>query len=176
MAKNALIQELANHITSLRRYALVLTRDRQNAEDLVQESLMRAIAAAGSWRRDSNLRAWLFRIMHNLHISDMRRLRVRASHDHDRSGEAAEDPPQLLRLEVRNVLAALAELPEAQRQAITLIAIEDLKYEEAAKILGIPVGTLMSRLARGREALRQTVNGGKTPKLQPKLHVIRNAR
>ncbi|WP_119462477.1 sigma-70 family RNA polymerase sigma factor [Rhodospirillaceae bacterium SYSU D60014] len=173
MTKNALIQELTNHIVSLRRYALVLTRDRQDAEDLVQESLMRAIAAVDSWRRGSDLRAWLFRIMHNLHISNMRRLQVRGSHKQGgSSAEAAEEPSQMLRIEVRNVLAALAELPEAQRQAITLIAIEDLRYEEAAKILDIPMGTLMSRLARGREALRQSMDGRKTPT----LHVIRSSR
>src|SRR3546814_4125643 len=85
--------------------------------------------------------------MHNLHISNMRRLQVRGNHKQDGAGEAAaEQPSQMLRIEVRTVLAALAELPQAQRQAIPLIAIEDLKYEEAAKILDIPIGTLMSRL------------------------------
>lgn len=171
----ALREEIAEHIASLRRYALVLTRDRDDAEDLVQECLAKAIAAADGYRPCGDMRAWLFRILHNAHVSAVRRRRVRemSGIGQDPSGrtqEAAQDRG----LEVRDVLAALDRLPEEQRQAVTLIAIEELRYEEAARILGIPVGTLMSRLGRGRAALRDMLNARERP-TGPKLRLIKGA-
>lgn len=158
--------QLTAEIAALRRYALVLTGNRADAEDLVQECLTRAIAAAASWPGGPNLRRWLFRILHNTHVSDLRRRRVRAEHDSAAMGEGVSAPDQQARLEAQAVLAALAGLPEPQRQALTLVALDGMRYEEAAAILGIPTGTLMSRLARGREALRRALAGEERPVLR----------
>jgi RNA polymerase sigma factor (sigma-70 family) len=165
-------EEMAVHIASLRRYALALTRNGDEAEDLVQECLSRAIAGAGTFRPDGDLRVWLFRILHNVHISNLRRrkLEVAARADHDGS-EAVAEPTQHRRLEVREVMAALSQLPEDQRRAVALIATEELKYDEAAKRLGIPIGTFMSRLGRGRAALRKLLS----QTTRPRLRVVRGS-
>jgi RNA polymerase sigma-70 factor (ECF subfamily) len=155
---------LHEHVQSLRRYALVLTRNPVDAEDLVQETLAKAIAAANSWQPGSELRPWLFRILHNTHVSGVRKARVRA--------EAAPDLPepivpehQLAEIELRQVLEALEELPEAQRRPIMLVALEDMSYAEAARSLDVPLGTFMSRLGRGRAALRKLMGEMRRGKL-----------
>jgi RNA polymerase sigma factor (sigma-70 family) len=171
----SLREEIAEHITSLRRYALVLTRNREEAEDLVQECLARAIAAADSFRPGADMRAWLFRILHNVHVSALRRQKVRETllpgqEDGERSVEAG----QYRALEVREVLDALGQLPDEQRRAVTLIALEEMKYDEAAKVLGVPVGTLMSRLGRGRAALRELLGGQRQARQPgPKLRIVK---
>lgn len=150
--------ELHAHIGSLRRYALVLTRDAVAADDLVQETLVKAIAKADTFQPGSDLRPWLFRILHNTFISDLRRAKTRA--------EAAVEMPEPVsnecqdtRLELKQVLGALDQLPEAQRMPIILIALREMSYAEAARTLDVPLGTFMSRLGRGREALRKIVQG-----------------
>ena len=150
--------ELHAHIGSLRRYALVLTRDAVAADDLVQETLVKAIARAETFQHGSDLRPWLFRILHNTHISGLRREKTRS--------EAASDLPEPIardcqhtQLELKQVLSALDQLPEAQRAPIILIALKEMSYAEAARALDVPLGTFMSRLGRGREALRQIVQG-----------------
>lgn len=157
---------LAVETAALRRYAIVLAGNRADAEDLVQECLTRALAAAASWPGGPNLRRWLFRIMHNIHVSDLRRRRVRTDYDRSIAIETSHAPDQQAQLEAKAVLAALARLPEPQRQAIALVAIDGTRYDEAAAILGIPTGTLMSRLARGREALRRALAEDQAPVLR----------
>ncbi len=172
MSERLASEDWAEHVASLRRYAFALTASRQEAEDLVQDTLARAIAAAGSWRRTGSLRAWLFSIMHNAFLTGVRAQRPRVHQPEEGDLEPAQPPPQLARLEVQEVLRALTRLPEPQRAAITLIALEEFSYEEAAAILGVPLGTLMSRLARGRETLRRIVNG----EPRPHLRVVENDR
>jgi RNA polymerase sigma-70 factor (ECF subfamily) len=155
MTEQAVSDQLLRHVGGLRRYAFALTGGQQEAEDLVQDTLLRAIAAAGSFRRGGNLRAWLFSIMHNAFISGVRRRAPQLAELDDEIAAPAGAQAQLIRLELRDALSALARLPEPQRAALSLIALEDFSYEEAARVLDIPLGTLMSRLARGREALRQ---------------------
>ena len=172
MADRAMIEDLPLHVAGLRRYALALTGSRFEAEDLVQETLARAIAAAPGFRKGGNLRGWLFTIMHNAFISSVRARRT-ADRELDADlPELSQPPTQLERLEVRDVLAALARLPEAQRAALVLIALEDFSYSEAARVLGIPLGTLMSRLARGREALRRAMSED----APPQLHIVGDRR
>jgi RNA polymerase sigma factor (sigma-70 family) len=166
MTNQALIDNLAEHVAGLRRYAFALLGSRQEAEDLVQETLARAIAAAGSFRQTGSLRAWLFSIMHNAFISGVRGRRPLERELDEIRPEMAHPPPQVARLEVRDVLAALQQLPEAQREALILIAVEEFSYEEAARVLGIPLGTLTSRLARGRETLRRVMSGEARPQLR----------
>lgn len=159
-----LADRLHEQVQSLRRYALVLTRDPNEAEDLVQETLTKAIAAAHTWQPGTELRPWLFRILHNTHVSGLRKAKVRA--------EAAPDLPepvapehQLAEIELKQVLEALNELPEAQRKPIVLVALEDMSYAEAARTLDVPLGTFMSRLGRGRAALRKLMGEFRRGKL-----------
>ena len=159
-------EELSDHIRDLRRYALALRGHSGEAEDLVQDCLVQAIANWDSWQRGTNLRSWLFRIMHNLHVTAIRRRRVHDMVLSRARAEPAFTADQGTSLDVQDVLRALQKLPEAQKEAIALVALEDLSYQEAARQLDIPLGTFMSRLARGRETLRQIMAGGALPLLR----------
>jgi RNA polymerase sigma factor (sigma-70 family) len=148
-------------IPALRRYARALMRDRAGADDLVQDCLERAVSR---WyqRRDGDVRAWLFTILHNLAVNQFRKAASRGRHvpidesNEDSFGEAAVQEQKLI---YRDVLEKLARLPEDQRAVLLLVAVEDLSYAEAAKVLGVPVGTVMSRLSRARERLQQEIEG-----------------
>jgi RNA polymerase sigma factor (sigma-70 family) len=144
-------------IPRLRRYARVLTRDTVAAEDLVQDCLARALGKIHLWEQGTDLRAWLFAILHHQHISLARRearqrasIQLQISHSH-----SLLPPPQAARLELRDLERALAKLPEKQRSLILLIGLEGMQYEEAASAVNLPVGTVRSRVARGRETLRK---------------------
>jgi RNA polymerase sigma-70 factor (ECF subfamily) len=151
------VQEL---IPRLRRYARALTGDRTAADDLVQDTLERAWNKLHLWRRGSDLRAWLFTIMHNVHVNQVR---SRASAAMVSLDDEVFDPParptQTDMLEVRDIDAALRRLPLEQREVLLLVALERMSYDEAARTLAIPIGTVMSRLARGRERLRGLLSG-----------------
>lgn len=135
---------------ALRRYALGLTHDADLADDLVQDCLERAIRKRRLWRPSGALRAWLFRMLLNIHRNDLRRnKRIPAQLPIDDLELAGRDG-MAGRVELRETVRAMAALPQAQREALLLIAVEELSYTEAAKVLGIPAGTLMSRLMPGR--------------------------
>jgi RNA polymerase sigma factor (sigma-70 family) len=163
--RKELERSINDYVTSLRRYALVLTRNSDAAEDLVQETLVKAIAASESWQPGTDLRVWMFRIMHNTHVSERRRHQVR---------EQAKpmlpipidtsDPTK--RIELQQVLDALDQLPEAQRQPIVLVALQEMSYAEAAQTLDLPLGTFYSRIGRGRAALRRIIEDLKTTRLK----------
>jgi len=152
--------QIAEQIPRLRRYARALTGERSAADDLVQDTLERALSRFHLWRRGSDLRAWLFTIMHNIYVNQARS-RVRHRH------EALEDEPaaEAMRarepdwLELRDLDGALARLPREQRAVLLLVGLEQFTYEEAARVLEIPLGTVMSRLSRGRERLRAILDG-----------------
>ena len=164
-ARAELEGRLNDYVASLRRYAMVLTRNADIAEDLVQETLTKAIAASEQWRPGSDLRVWLFRIMHNTHVSEQRRAKVReAAKPMLVDAVPTEDPTT--RLELQQVLKALDQLPDAQREPIVLVALKDMSYAEAARVLNVPMGTLYSRLARGRTALRNVLSGMKATGLK----------
>jgi RNA polymerase sigma factor (sigma-70 family) len=149
-------------IPSLRRYAHGLMRDRATADDLVQDCLERAISRWHQRREDSDPRSWMFTIMHNLAINQMRQKRRRGPHialeDVDESSLPFA-PPQDESLRHQDLLRALGELPEDQRALLLLISVEDVAYAEAADMLKIPIGTVMSRLGRARERLRSAMEG-----------------
>ncbi len=152
--------DIATHIPRLRRYARALTGDMTSAEDLVQDTLERAWRRLSLWRSGSDLRAWLFTIMHNIFVNQLRG----GSHKQNKATElAASDlsvtAPQEDRLILRDLNKALGNLSHDQREVLLLIGLEQMSYEEAAKVLGIPVGTVMSRLSRGREQLRAMMGG-----------------
>lgn len=140
----------------LRRYARSLTRDDAQAEDLVQDTLVRAYEGRGSFRSGGNLRGWLLSILHNTFIDARRRRAAETRRLEQAAGLADTALPaeQESRVRLRQVQAAFMGLPEEQRAALHLVAIEGLSYQEAAGALGIPIGTLMSRLGRARAALR----------------------
>jgi RNA polymerase sigma-70 factor (ECF subfamily) len=138
----------------LRRYAHALAASREDADDLVQDTLERAWARSGLWRGVADMRAWLFGIMHNLHVDRLRRGRLATVPMDESTPEGRVDPAQEERLAVRDLQAALDRLGAGQREVLLLVALEDMSYADIARTLGIPIGTVMSRLARGREHLR----------------------
>ena len=143
-------------IPRLRRYARALTRDVTRADDLVQSCLTRAVAKQHLWQPGTDLRAWLFTILHNQHVNDIRRA-VREENNvsiDDIAPAAAVQANAMDVLALRDLEAALAKLPGEQRQVILLVGLEGLAYEEVASILRVPVGTVRSRLSRGRDQLR----------------------
>jgi RNA polymerase sigma-70 factor (ECF subfamily) len=148
---------LEAEIPRLRRYAHALTRDTIAADDLVQECMVRGIAKQHLWMEGTDLRAWLFTIMHNQFVNTVRRgVRegvVVALLDTEPSLQRA--PSQDKSLELRDLDRAMARLPEEQRSVILLVGLEGMSYETVAEMMGIPVGTVRSRLSRGREVLRQ---------------------
>jgi RNA polymerase sigma-70 factor (ECF subfamily) len=150
--------DLVEHLPRLRRYARALTRDAARADDLVQDTLERALVKLDLWRPGSDLRAWLFTLMHNLHVNQSRA--ARPSHaELDTARDVPVPGGQMTALALRDIDAALAALPDEQREVVLLVGLEQFAYAEAAGILGIPVGTVMSRLARGRERLRDLLAG-----------------
>lgn len=156
-AMTSLIEPL---IPALRRYARALLRDRTAADDLVQDCLERAIGRWHQRRQDGDARTWIFTILHNLAINRLRQAQRRGRHvaieDAD-PDSVSHPPPQEDRIRHHDVVQALADLPEDQRAVLLLVAVEDLSYAEAAHVLDVPIGTVMSRLARGRERLRRAL-------------------
>ena len=148
-------EQLGAMLPRLRRFARVITRHVQDADDLVQVAIEKALTHADQWRPESRLDSWMFGIMKNAWIDEIRarhrRSRVLAPEEAglDVGDRSAEDRDIAL-----SVQAAMARLPDEQRLAIALVLVEGLSYKEAAETLGIPIGTLTSRLARGREAMQ----------------------
>lgn len=156
-------EEILGHVSALRRYALLLVGDPHDADDLVQECLVRVIAQARSWRRVNELRAYLFATLHNLFVDGHRRRRARRNEVPIETviADLLAPPRQQDWIELRDLVAALQVLPKEQREVVLLVGLEGLSYLEAANVIGVPVGTVMSRLSRGREALRRlTMHGG----------------
>jgi RNA polymerase sigma-70 factor, ECF subfamily len=151
---------IEQQIPRLRRYARALTRNRERADDLVQDTLGRALLKERFWQPGTNLRAWLFTIMHNQNVNNVRRdLRESGAVDLEQTSvtlPATTDPTasrQIFELE-----RALAQLPLEQRQVILLVGLEGMSYEDTAGILSVPIGTVRSRLSRARDALRKLLD------------------
>jgi RNA polymerase sigma factor (sigma-70 family) len=148
-------------IPALRRYATALLRSREGADDLVHDCLVQALDKLDARRNDADVRAWLFSIMHNLFISQLRRSKARAAReslDEMHAANASTYPNQENSLRWRDLVRSLNRLPVEQRTVVLLVSVGDLSYAEAASVLGIPIGTVMSRLSRGRAQLREMVN------------------
>jgi RNA polymerase sigma factor (sigma-70 family) len=143
----------------LRRYARAMVGERAAADDLVQDTLEKAWARVSQWRAGSDLRAWLFSIMHNLRVDQLRRPALSTRSLEEDPVEPPTRATQTDRLEVRDLESALARLPEEQRAVLLLVALEEMSYQEVASVLDIPTGTVMSRLSRGRERLRLILDG-----------------
>ena len=167
---DSFLDQLEACVPALRRYARALTRSADLADDLVQDCLERAISRRGLFRPSGPVRAWLFTILLNLH-----RNALRASHrrgeivDFDTIPEPSTPAPQPGHIALAEMARAIDTLPLEQKEALLLVTLEGLAYSEAADILKIPQGTLMSRLGRARAALR-TLTG--TP-VEPHLRTVK---
>jgi RNA polymerase sigma-70 factor (ECF subfamily) len=155
--------DLVAAIPRLRRYARVLTGDPNRADDLVQDTLARAWEKRRLWRAGSDLRAWLFTIMHNVHVNQLalvRRDAANVSIDADPGDPAWQLPVrgnQLERVELLEIVEQIGRLPPDQREVLLLAAVEELRYDEIASALAVPVGTVMSRLSRARAKLQRLI-------------------
>lgn len=149
-------------IPKLRRYARALTQDKERADDLVQDALERALTKVELWKRGTDLRAWLFTVLHNVYINNLKK--------HHRGGEhvpfevtmAHEGyaDTQLVEVELKECLAAMDRLPLEQREVMILVALEEMSYAQVADVVGAPIGTVMSRLSRARHNIRKLMDRG----------------
>ena len=153
----------------LRRYARALLRDSVSADDLVQDCVERALSRLTLFRAGTNMRSWLFTIMHNVYVNSVRR----RSHAPDRDvltpgvADSHPTPPeQHAALVARDIARSLGLLSDEHREIVLLVDLEDMSYKQAAQVVGVPIGTVMSRLARGREHLRELMEGGSPPGLR----------
>lgn len=157
MSMNRFCEELTALLPRLRRFARGLTHDAADADDLCQQTVERALKARQQWQEGTRLDAWVYRIMRNQWIDETRartrRFRTFVHEDEGLNVGTAGDRDAENQVELGNVGRALARLPEEQREAVVLVLVEGFSYKEAAEIIGVPQGTLTSRLGRGREAL-----------------------
>ena len=163
-------QDIVAEIPRLRRYVRALTGEAVRADDLVQDTLERALGKWSLWGA-GNLRAWLFSIMHNLFVNQARSPRLVDYPGDDALPDLPTRATQNDALELRDFAHSLSRLPEEQREVVLLVALEDLSYGDTAKVLGVPVGTVMSRLSRGRERLRALLDGCEP--VEPQLKVVK---
>jgi RNA polymerase sigma-70 factor (ECF subfamily) len=166
------VEQTLLHIPALRRYARLLTGDTTRADDLVQDTLERACVKWALWQPGSALRSWLLSLMHNLFLNQRRDWRHDDGHlSLDDVPEPAHEP-QARTAERLDLQQGLARLPPAMREVLLLVAVEEYTYAEAATILGVPVGTVMSRLHRARERLRDLMTAADTRPTTP-LHLVK---
>jgi len=157
---------LAAQIPGLRRYARALTRNVQTADDLVQDCLERAWRKAHRWEAGTDLRAWLFTVMHNVYVNGLRRKRPETE---PMEHSDYEDPrPQTAEagLQLRDLEQGLAQLSPEQREVLLLVCLEEMSYEQVALVTGVPIGTVMSRLHRARERMRTYMAGERRPAIR----------
>ena len=167
---------IARELPRLRRYAWALRND-AGADDLVQDCIERALRKHQLWQRGTNIRAWLFRILYNLHLSGLRagrRLPAHVPFD-DVPSPSIDGGRQLVAVELGEISQALAELPPEQRDVVLLAALEGMRYDEIADVLGIAIGTVRSRLSRGRASLRDSAAGRvvEPPARAPRLRRVK---
>lgn len=161
-SRDAIIAE----IPRLRRYARALTGGMDTADDLVQETLERALEKWRFWQRERDLRPWLFSIMHNLHADHLRGSRHIDYCEADDLPEIPQRPEQQDGLELRDLDRALGLLTLEQREILLLVGLEELSYQDVARTLGVPQGTVMSRLSRARARLKAILAGEAIPQLK----------
>ena len=165
MINNIRLEEcITEQIPRLRRYARALTKDKVSADDLVQDCLELAWSKRGTWAEGGNIRAWMFSIMHNVFINGVRRKKI---HDDFVANAAHTDDEheKESKYEMHDLEHCLKQLKPEYREVILLAGLENLSYKEIASITGAPIGTVMSRLSRGREELRRSMSGENKVKL-----------
>lgn len=165
----AFLDEIEAAVPALRRYARALTRDADRADDLVQDCIERALRKQGLFRPTGPLLAWLYRVLLNLYRNSLRQTRRHGGEPLDLDAMLVEPSiaaPQPGRIALSEMSRAIDRLPSEQREALLLVALEGLSYQDAAAVLEIPAGTLMSRLSRAREKLRQLTGAPEEPRLR----------
>jgi RNA polymerase sigma-70 factor, ECF subfamily len=169
------LTDLESCVPGLRRYARALLRHPDDADDLVQDCLERAIARRHLWYGGSSLRPWLFRILRNLHANGIRARRARPAPEPLDAAERVpgEEGPQSVRVALREMEEALLRLSGEQREVVLMVALTGMSYQDCAAALGVPIGTVMSRLARGRERLRQMLEGETPTRAEPLLRRVK---
>ena len=169
------LTDLESCVPGLRRYARALLRHPDDADDLVQDCLERAIARRHLWYGGPSLRPWLFRIMRNLHANGIRARRARPASEALNAAEhvPAESEAQSAWVALREMEEALARLSGEQREVVLMVALTGMSYQDCAAALGVPIGTVMSRLARGRERLRQMLEGETPARAEPLLRRVK---
>jgi len=162
------LDEIESHVPALRRYARALARNADRADDLVQDCIERAIRKQALWKPTGSLKSWLFRILLNLYRNELRTARRHGEHVPVETllVEPAIAPAQPGRIALAEMARAIDALAAEQREALLLVVLEGLSYAEAADVLAIPMGTLMSRLGRARAALRLATGAGDEPRLR----------
>jgi RNA polymerase sigma-70 factor (ECF subfamily) len=153
-------------LPKLRRYAQMLLRDKERADDLVQDTLLRGLDKFHLYRSGTDLRAWLFTLMHNQYVDEVRRSVRQGEKIAVEKALLVSPATQIDHLELRDLESAIARLPEEQRETLLLIGLEGMKYEEVAQICNVPVGTVRSRVSRAREGLRQ-MREDRDPRFSP---------
>jgi RNA polymerase sigma-70 factor, ECF subfamily len=172
-SKTDLYRLVNDEIPRLRRYAIFLTRDTERSEDLVQDTLLRAITHIDKWQPGTNMRSWLMTILHNTFVNDVKKHRPILTRDGNIDFSRASDGNQEIQHRIRDVQRAFDHLSHRHRQIIWLICVEQRGYSEVANILSVPVGTVRSRLCRAREHLRQWADRG-TPERPTRRSVFIN--
>lgn len=167
---------LLDEIPSLRRFARALVRDRDKADDVVHDALVRALSKWRSFRPGTNLRTWLMAILHHTFISDVRRRRPQGEEPANWDMIRVADHDETVRLQLRDLERGLARLPAEQRTTLLLIVVEGMSYEEAAEVTGVPVGTIRSRLARARQGLKRFLEEAPDAGEEPLEHQPEAAR
>jgi RNA polymerase sigma-70 factor (ECF subfamily) len=159
---NGDMPNFCDHLDAMRRYARVVGRDAAHMDDLVQECLMRALSRPHVWREVRNARAYLLTILHNVHVDDIaRRWRDVDTVSVEQTRSVSASPPgQFGPLLLRDLVRALQLLPERRRRVVLLTALEGMSYQEVADLLDVPIGTVMSRLSRARDSLRELMDEG----------------
>ena len=160
---NEFVPLIADQIPRLRRYARALLRDHDRADDLVQDTILRSFEKVHLYQSGTNLRAWLFTIMHNQYVNLIRRSTRLGRQVDLEAAQLVSAPSQTITQELRDLGRAIDCLPEEQRTVLLLVALEGMKYEEVAQICAVPAGTIRSRLSRARETLRHMLDG-ETPR------------
>ena len=158
-----LMQMVQPLIPGLRRYARTMLRDASTADDLVQDCLERVVGRWHQRRAEGDVATWAYAILHNLAINHLRSAKRRGLHvplDDSEDAALSHPPEQENALRYRDVVHAMQGLPDDQRSVLLLVSVEDMSYAEAAKVLDVPIGTVMSRLARARERLRRSIDEG----------------
>lgn len=161
MGPSEIGKEVVSHMTALRRYAIALAGDATDADDILQDCFLRALSRTHVWGQVRNPRAYLFTILHNAHVD--RTAAIRRGGQKIALDDIAEklpcQPDQLSRLEARDAERAFEDLPASYRGAVRLVGFEEMSYRQAADKLGVPIGTVMSRLSRGRRIMRRAMDG-----------------
>ena len=157
MPKQEIYNLIKSEIPRLRRYGLFLAKDKDHADELVQECLVRAVANIDKWRIGTNMRSWLMTILHNVFVNEVKKLRPMLTPDGEIEFPHGTPGDQEDRHRLRDVQRAYNTLSATHKQVLWLVGVEELEYGEVAEVLNIPIGTVRSRVCRAREALRRAM-------------------